>query len=133
MAWQRPGRPYGTILRVHDGDTPIMELDLGLDVWRRGDLEVRLAISSKLWINAAELKTPGGDAAAANLQAMLPVGSIWDMRTFSWDAYKNRVDADLYFPDGSSLSQWLVDHNWAAAYNGQGPAPLPPWPRPIMA
>lgn len=47
-----------TVLRVHDGDTPFVDLDLGCDTWRR-NIGLRLAISAKVWINAAELSELG--------------------------------------------------------------------------
>jgi hypothetical protein len=127
MAWARPGHPYGTISRIHDGDTPIMDLDLGLDTWRK-NIGVRLTIDTRHWINAIELANPGGVEARDNLASILTVGSVWPLVTFSWDAYANRVDADVLLP-GGSLAQWLVGQQWAAAWSGQGPAPVPPWPR----
>jgi hypothetical protein len=76
MAWARPGHPYGTVTRVHDGDTPIMDLDLGLDTWRKS-IGVRLTIDTKHWINAIELANPGGVEARDNLASILTVGSVW--------------------------------------------------------
>jgi hypothetical protein len=129
VTWQRPGHPYGTILRVHDGDTPIMDVDLGLDTWRKS-IGVRLTIDTRHWINARELADPGGVEARDNLAFILTVGSVWPLVTFSWDAYANRVDADVMLPVGS-LAQWLVDQQWAAPWDGKSqPRPLPPWPRP---
>lgn len=130
MTWPRPGAPYGTVLYVHDGDTPMMDVDLGLDTWRR-NIGLRLAIGPKVWINARELSQPGGPEARDHLASILTPGSVWPLVTFSWDKYGDRVDGDILLPDGSSLSQLLVDRQWAASYDGTGTAPVPPWPRTI--
>lgn len=118
----------GTVLRVHDGDTPFMDLDLGFDIWRR-NIGIRLAVSPSLWINAIELGQPGGAEARDALLSVLPVDSVWTVRSFGWDKYGDRADADIYRPDGSSIATWLVDNGWAVGYNGKGTAPIPPWPR----
>ncbi len=59
----------GTVLRVVDGDTVHLALDLGLDVTIR--VSCRLAD-----INAPEMGTPEGPPARAALEAMIPVGSL---------------------------------------------------------
>lgn len=119
-----------TILRVHDGDTPFADIDQGLDEWHH-NLGLRLAISEKAWINARELSAPGGPEARDNLAALLPVSSVWTIRSFGWDKYGLRIDCDIILANGGSLAQLLVDHQWAAEYDGVGPAPVPPWPRTI--
>lgn len=123
-------RMQATILRVHDGDTPFADLDLGCDTWRR-NIGLRLAISAKLWINARELSADGGSEARDNLAALLPVGSVWPVVSFGWDKYGDRIDGDIILANGGSLSQLLVDHQWAASYDGVGPAPVPLWPRTV--
>lgn len=59
------------VMRVVDGDTVVLDIDLGLSVWQR-DEHVRL-----LGINAPEMRRPTlerGRAAKAFLAEILPVG-----------------------------------------------------------
>lgn len=53
------------VTRVHDGDTPYVDIHLGLGVWLR-DEPVRLL---DCW--APELRDPGGPEARAALEALL--------------------------------------------------------------
>lgn len=119
--------PYvynATVNYVHDGDTINVDLDFGLEVWRR-KLSVRFA-----GCNAAELGSPGGDAAAVNLKAVLPPGSVLTLRSVAWDKYGGRIDADAVELSGVDLIQSLIADNWLAAWDGTGTRPVPPWPRP---
>lgn len=118
--------PYtyrATVQSVHDGDTITVDVDLGLGVWRRGQ-RVRLD-----GINARELGVPGGREARDNLAALVPAGSEVALRSVHWDKYGGRIDGAVTLADGRDLAAVLVEGQWAAAWDGSGPRPVPPWPR----
>lgn len=114
-----------TVVSVHDGDTIRVDLDQGLDEWHRR-LSVRF-----MGCNAAELGTPGGDAARDNLTALLPAGAQIRLRSVAWDKYGGRVDADVIEVDGTDLIAQLISEQWLAAWDGTGARPVPPWPRTV--
>lgn len=71
----------GVVVRVVDGDTVHADLDLGWGVqYRRAP--IRLAD-----VNAPELGTPEGDAAAARLRELLPVDAEIMVVSHSRDKY----------------------------------------------
>lgn len=69
-----------TILKVVDGDTVYVQIDLGIETYRK--LRCRL-----LGINAPELGDPGGIEAKNYLALLLPAGSEVAVRTI-----KDRVE-----------------------------------------
>jgi hypothetical protein len=48
-----------------------------------------------------------------------------------WDKYSNRIDVVIPYVEGGTVNQWMIDNQWAAAWNGTGPKPVPPWPRTV--
>jgi hypothetical protein len=123
--------PHLIIGYVHDGDTPYGDIDVGWTA-RMINWGIRLCISKRIWINAIELKDPGGPEAQANLAGLLPPGGVFELRSFTLDTYRQRCDADIILHDGSSLAQTLVANGWATAFPaGTSPMPTPPWPRPV--
>lgn len=125
---------------VIDGDTVKLSVrlaksrgkdaDLGFHVYREGGWLVLHYTFRLLGCNAAEHGTPAGDAATANLKALLPVGTVVVVTSVSNDKY-SRYDADITMSPGTDLVSYLIAHEWAAPWNGQGPKPLPPWPRTV--
>lgn len=116
-----------TVLDVHDGDTFEVEIAWGR---RRFDRPVPIRL---LGCNAHELGTPGGDAAMVNLRQMLPAGTPVLLVNPTDDKYAPRLDAEVIYHAMGSLRNLAVDlvaQFWAAPWNGKGPRPLPPWPRP---
>jgi micrococcal nuclease len=115
-----------TVLRVLDGDTLTVDVDLGFGLHHRGDtskgLPLRLA-----GCNARELHDPGGQEARDHLAALLPAGTVLTLRTVRPDKYGGRYDA-LVDHDGRDLATYLIATGWAAAWNGAGARPVPPWP-----
>lgn len=111
------------VVRVVDGDTVILDVDLGFNVWQRYQ-SFRL-----LGCNAREHDAPGGKEAIANLRTLLPVGSVLTVTSVKSDKYGGRYDAHLTLPDGQDLTRTLIETGWAAAWNGTGTKPLPAWPR----
>lgn len=120
--------PYvfnATVDYVHDGDTIRVSIDLGLNVWAKS-WSIRF-----VGCNAAELGTPGGDAAAANLKALLPPGTQVTLKSVAYDKFGGRLDADVIEVDGTDLIQQLIAEQWLAAWDGTGTRPVPPWPRTV--
>lgn len=62
------------VLRVVDGDTVQLDVDLGFDIRQR--MTVRL-----YGINAPEMSTPGGKPARDHLVGMLPTGATVRLET----------------------------------------------------
>ncbi len=111
------------VVRVIDGDTVILDVDLGFSTWLRHQ-SFRL-----LGINAREKSDAGGGAAKTNLTLMLPAGMTVILTSVKNDKYGGRYDAHLRLPDGRDLGTTLVQEGWAAPWTGAGTKPLPPWPR----
>lgn len=128
------------VSEVIDGDTVKLsvrlaksrgkDVDLGFHVYREGGWLVLHYTFRLLGCNAAEHGTPAGDAATANLKALLPVSTVVGVSSVANDKY-SRYDALIALPDGTDLVTKLIAEQWAAAWNGLGPKPLPPWPRTV--
>lgn len=112
------------IVRIVDGDTVVLDVDLGFNVWQRSQ-SFRLA-----GCNAREHNAPGGVEAAANLATMLPPGTRVTLTSVRPDKFGGRYDARLALVDGRDVAQILIETGWAAPWSGAGPKPVPGWPRP---
>jgi micrococcal nuclease len=115
--------PGARVVRVVDGDTVILDVDLGFGTWLHGQ-SFRLR-----GCNAREHSMLGGSEAAAHLRTLLPVGSCVTLTSIRPDKYGGRYDAGITLQDGSDLVQLLIAHGWVAPWNGKGERPLPAWPR----
>lgn len=118
--------PYeynATVQRVIDGDTIVVNIDLGFGTWLHAQT-MRL-----LGINAREKSDAGGAEAKANLTELLPFGTAVVLTSVKADKYGGRYDALITLPDGSDLSEHLVETGWAASWTGTGKKPVPTWPR----
>jgi len=93
-----------TLVRVVDGDTLRLTLDLGFYL-RREDQSYRL-----LRINAPELNTDEGKAAKAALEAYLAGKSLL-VQTQKADSF-GRFLAEVY-ANGANVSDWLVSQGYA--------------------
>jgi micrococcal nuclease len=111
------------VVRVIDGDTVVLDVDLGFGVWLHGQ-NFRL-----LGCNAREKADAGGSQARMNLMTLLPVDTPVLITSVKPDKYGGRYDAQITLPDGADLSTQLISTGWAAAWNGTGTKPVPPWPR----
>jgi endonuclease YncB( thermonuclease family) len=128
------------VLQVIDGDTVKLSVDLA-SAGRRNDADLgfhvyveghrlRLHYSFRLLgLNCAEHGTPSGDAATAFVTQLLPPGTWVGVQSVSSDKY-DRYDALIDLPDGRQLNALLISTGHAAAWDGTGPKPVPPWPIP---
>lgn len=115
--------PGAQVVRVVDGDTVILDVDLGFGVTKRAQ-SFRLR-----GCNARERSTVGGREATENLRSLLPVGSCVTLTSIRPDKFGDRYDARITLPDGRDLAQLLIESGWAAPWDGTGERPLPAWPR----
>ena len=118
-------RAYVAVVdRIVDGDTIVCFIDLGLRVTMQ--YKVRL-----LGCNAAELHTEAGKAAREHLLQRLPLDSMVILTMVKDYKYGGEFVARVTLEDGTNLVQELIEDQWAAAWDGNGPAPTPPWPRSV--
>jgi len=117
---------WAIVEHVHDGDTVTLDVDLGFDTSRMTNFRL-------FGCNARELRDPGGPEAREHLAQLLPVGSRVKIASVRPDKYGNRYDAAVTMPDGTDLVTQLVATQWAAAWDGTGVRPLPPWPRTVSS
>jgi micrococcal nuclease len=110
------------ILKVLDGDTVEIDLDLGFNIMLANQ-KVRLA-----GIDTPESRTsnneekPRGLLSKKKVQEKLPVGSwqkIQTMKSDSNDDKFGRILGVFIMEDGTSLNQWMIDNNYAVLYSGE--------------
>jgi endonuclease YncB( thermonuclease family) len=73
-----------TVVRVIDGDTVLLDLDLGFYMIAR--MSCRLA-----GLNSIELSQPGGSAAKTHLASLLPAGAALAVTSVKADKYAGRL------------------------------------------
>lgn len=110
------------ILKVLDGDTVEIDLDLGFNIMLANQ-KVRLA-----GIDTPESRTsnneekPRGLLSKKKVQEKLPIGSwqkIQTMKPDSNDDKFGRILGVFIMEDGTSLNQWMIDNNYAVLYSGE--------------
>lgn len=110
------------ILKVIDGDTVEIDLDLGFNIILSSQ-KVRLA-----GVDTPESRTtnleekPRGVLSKKKLAEKLPVGSwtiIQTQKSDSNDDKFGRILGIFIADDGSHINQWLIDNNYAVAYMGE--------------
>ena len=110
------------ILKVLDGDTVEIDLDLGFNIVLANQ-KVRMA-----GIDTPESRTsnseekPRGLLSKKKLAEKLPVGSwqkIQTMKPDSNDDKFGRILGVFIMEDGTSLNQWMIDNNYAVLYSGE--------------
>jgi len=102
--------------RVVDGDTLILNIDLGFDVWKRQRIRLR-------GVDTPEAGTPEGKRATAFVQSALRGVMRMVIQTHKIDMYGRYVcdvfymrgesDSERIFREGTFLNQELLDHNMA--------------------
>jgi micrococcal nuclease len=110
------------ILKVLDGDTVDIDLDLGFNIVLSNQ-RVRMA-----GIDTPESRTVDkeekirGTLSKKKLAEKLPIGSwamIETMRPDSNDDKFGRILAVFILEDKTNLNQWMIDNNYAVLYQGE--------------
>jgi micrococcal nuclease len=99
-----------TVLRVIDGDTVAVDLDLGWGVWRK---EV-LGAPNRIRILGIDTPERGDDRwaeARDMMAALLPVGLVVWVVSRSLDSF-GRVLGDLFYLDGRRVKDLMPQEWW---------------------
>jgi endonuclease YncB( thermonuclease family) len=117
--------PDSHLSRVVDGDTADAKLTRDIGFGGTVTFPVRLRLAR---INAAKSVTPRGRDATAMVNAKTTdtVVDITTVETYKYggpDDYTGEYVAEIRLPDGSNLSDLLVDADLAVYWNGHGPRP----------
>jgi endonuclease YncB( thermonuclease family) len=101
-----PNYPLGW----HDGDTCLVDLDLGFGIFFNAvDWDGHRRLSCRIWgINAPELSTPEGPAALAYAQGLAPAGSRVSVISHDWDKYGGRFDGSLTLVGGQDFASLML-------------------------
>jgi micrococcal nuclease len=102
---------HGVVTRVVDGDTFVVDLDLGWRVWFKDE---RLRV---LGINAPEVSTPEGVAAKTWAEGIVPVGTEIVVHSKSLDKY-GRALASVTLPDGTDYGTLAIGSGHAVVMKG---------------
>ena len=107
-----------TIVRVVDGDTVDVDIDLGFDTWRRSE-RIRL-----YGVDTPECRTLDAEEKAAGLLAKefvedaLHVGGTYRLQTKEKGKF-GRYLGTIYLTDDTSINAALVTEHLAVPYTGQ--------------
>lgn len=117
--------PYqyrATLVRVIDGDTVKLNVDLGFSIFTQQSC--RLA-----GINTRELSEPGGPQAAEHLAALLAVPGELTVRSVKPDKFAGRFDGEIWIgKQVESVNYQMIRDGYAVPWSGLGPKPSPQWP-----
>ena len=107
------------ILRIVDGDTVDVDIDLGFGVWMHRE-------RIRLWgIDTPESRTRDpvekvfGNYAKDYVKDQMPIGSMQTMRTQKDKEGKYGRILGEFIIDGVSMNKTMVDKHIAVGYNGQ--------------
>jgi micrococcal nuclease len=103
-AWTYPA----VVVRVVDGDTVRLNLDLGLHIWRTDNCRIA-------GINAPETSTPAGTAAAAYAAKLLPAGAAVTFASERLEKY-GRPLGRLVLADGRDFATVMLAAGHAVPY-----------------
>lgn len=129
MGADTPFTYYFWVDHVHDGDTIMGKLDMGLEHYLGGLPALQphdppgAYYSLRLYgINAPELNSPdpavraAAQASTANLQSLVQPGDYIKVVSFHWDKYGMRIDAIPYTVAGADCCQAQLAGGFAVPY-----------------
>ena len=117
-------RSYGPYparcIEVHDGDTLVLDLDLGFGVLLVGkDWDGKTKLSCRVYgINAPELSTPEGKEALAYAKTLIGPGDRVLVTSYGWDKYGGRFNGTIKLADGADFASRMLSAGHAKTYYG---------------
>ena len=107
------------MVRVVDGDTVDVDIDLGFGVWMRNQRIRMYGIDTPESRTSDEVEKLYGKAATAFLVKWTNAGDL-TLRTFKDDRGKfGRILGELWYGREHKINQLLVDNHHAVRYHGQ--------------
>lgn len=129
MASERWDYPGSILVRAVDGDTFVAQVSRSLDFGFHILIPPVAVQKFRLnRCNAAPNTTPSGQGAAARLAELL-AARPFDLTSVGPYKFGDEWMAEVMLADGRNVSDVMIAEQWAAPWTGQGPAPLPLWPR----
>jgi endonuclease YncB( thermonuclease family) len=121
----------GVVTSIHDGDTFTAVVDQGLGIWNHGIHKNQDGLNIRLYgVNARELEQDGGIEARDALSRFIQPGDEVTLISHKWDKYAGRIDCDVILVGGVNLASLMLAEGWVAGpYYGEGPKPIPAFPR----
>jgi micrococcal nuclease len=113
---------YGCkIIKVVDGDTVDIDIDLGFGVWLFGERVRLYGIDTPESRTSDKVEKIFGNLAKEYVQAAMPVGSRQVLMTHKYDAKGKfgRVLGDFKFREHTTLCNALIEAKHAVPYNAQ--------------
>lgn len=108
--------PYkARVVEVHDGDTILLDIDLGFGHFISArDWDNRPWLSCRVFgINAPELSTEAGQAAKAYAKQLLPLYLRVEVTSHGWDKFGGRFDGTIKLPSGEDFASLMLDAGYA--------------------
>ena len=108
------------ILRVIDGDTVDVDIDLGFGIWRHRERVRIFGIDTPESRTRDLVEKKFGLAAKKFVRDNLPIGSIQTLVTMKDKKGKfGRILGELWYAGEHNINQKLIDNHHAVAYHGQ--------------
>ena len=109
-----------TVLRIIDGDTVDVDIDLGFSVWLKKQRVRMMGIDTPESRTSDKEEKVRGLLSKKKLTELCPVGSIVQLMTAK-DKNKGKFGRILgtLVVDGVDVNQWLIENNYAVPYLGQ--------------
>lgn len=96
------------VLRVIDGDTVVIRVDVGFRMW--AEMPMRLA-----FINAPEINTEAGKTARIMLESLLDTNHPIVVKTYKPIDKYGRYLGTIYVGE-IDANQWMIDNGFATRY-----------------
>ena len=113
------------IVRVVDGDTVDVDIDLGFGIWIQNERIRLYAIDTPESRTRDSMEKIFGKMASAIVEKFLPLGSIQILQTVQDKAGKfGRVLGKFKIFDGeedreTTINEWMIRNHYAVKYHGQ--------------
>ena len=109
-----------TILRIVDGDTVDVDIDLGFDVWLKNQRIRLYGIDTPESRTSDKVEKVFGNLAKAKVLHFCPVGEQIVLQTKTDDSRGKygRILGELITKDGVNVNTYLVDNAYAVQYFG---------------
>ena len=110
-----------TIIKVIDGDTVDVDIDLGFEVWLKNQRIRLYGIDTPESRTSDKVEKVFGNLAKSKVLEFCPVGSDIILQTKTDDSRGKygRILGELITKDGVNVNEYFIENNYAVAYFGK--------------